>query len=187
MKSNKPTILTILDGWGVGPRDKTNAIWLAKTPAFDALTKKYPYTQLTATGHDVGLENHQTSGSETGHMNIGAGRIIDQDSRKISESINSGTFFHNPAFLGAISHVKKNKSNLHLMGLLGNEDSPHMNPYHLEARLLLAKKNNIKKVYIHFFTDGRDSYPKSALEHLASWEKTIKKIGVGEIASLIGR
>ena len=95
---------------------------------------------MDATGADVGLDNHQTSGSETGHMNIGAGRIVEQDSRKISESINTGTFFHNAAFLGAISHVKKNKSNLHLMGLLGNEDSPHMNPYHLEALLLACQK-----------------------------------------------
>ena len=187
MKKNKPTILAILDGWGIGAKDDTNAIWLAKTPVFDYLSEKYPCTQLGATGKDVGLDNRQTSGSETGHMNIGAGRIAIQDSRKISESINTGTFFHNAAFLGAISHVKKNKSNLHLMGLLGNEDSPHMNPYHLEALLLLAKQNNIKNVYIHFFTDGRDSYPKSALEHLASWEKRMEHIGVGKIASLVGR
>ncbi|MDD5490115.1 MAG: 2,3-bisphosphoglycerate-independent phosphoglycerate mutase, partial [Candidatus Moranbacteria bacterium] len=109
------------------------------------------------------------------------------DSRKISESINTGTFFHNAAFLGAISHVKKNKSNLHLMGLLGNEDSPHMNPYHLEALLLIAKKNGIKNVHIHFFTDGRDSFPKSALRHLAGWKKRMKNIGIGHIASLVGR
>jgi 2,3-bisphosphoglycerate-independent phosphoglycerate mutase len=186
-KKAKPTILAILDGWGIGPKDDTNAIYLAKTPVFDDLVKKYPNTQLGATGADVGLDNHQTSGSETGHMNIGAGRIVEQDSRKISESINTGTFFHNAAFLGAISHVKKNKSNLHLVGLLGNADSPHMNPYHLEALLLLAKRNNVKKVYIHFFTDGRDSYPKSALDHLAGWEKRMKQIGVGKIASLVGR
>lgn len=107
MKKTKPTILAILDGWGIGAKDDTNAIWLAKTPVFDYLAKKYPYTQLGATGKDVGLDNRQTSGSETGHMNIGAGRIAIQDSRKISESINTGTFFHNAAFLGAISHVKK--------------------------------------------------------------------------------
>ena len=187
MKKTKPTILAILDGWGIGAKDDTNAIWLAKTPVFDCLSEKYPHTQLNATGTAVGLDNHQTSGSETGHMNIGAGRIAIQDSRKISESINAGTFFHNAAFLGAISHVKKNKSSLHLMGLLGNEDSPHMNPYHLEALLLLAKKNSIKNVFIHFFTDGRDSYPKSALEHLAGWEKRMKRIGVGKVASLVGR
>jgi len=186
-KKPKPTILAILDGWGVGPKDDTNAIWLAKTPVFDALAEKYPYTQLNATGTAVGLDDRQTSGSETGHMNIGAGRIIEQDSRKISESINTGTFFHNAAFLGAISHVKKHKSNLHLMGLLGNEDSPHMNPYHLEALLLLAKRNGLKNVFIHFFTDGRDSYPKSALEHLAGWQKRMKRIGVGRVASLVGR
>ena len=120
MKKTKPTILAILDGWGIGAKDDTNAIWLAKTPVFDALAEKYPYAQLNATGAAVGLDNHQTSGSETGHMNIGAGRITIQDSRKISESINTGTFFHNAAFLGAISHVKKNKSNLHLVEKIEN-------------------------------------------------------------------
>ena len=183
----KPTILAILDGWGIGPADKTNAIWRAKTPAFDYLSKKYPFIQLGATGTDVGLDNHQTSGSETGHMNIGAGRVVEQDSRKISESINTGTFFHNSAFLGAVSHVKKNKSDLHLMGLLGNEYSPHMNPYHLEALLLLAKRHNIANTYIHFFTDGRDSYPDSAIEQLKEWKKRIYDIGVGRITTVVGR
>ncbi len=187
MKKFKPTILAILDGWGIGPKNKTNAIWLAKTPAFDYLSKKYPFVQLGASGKDVGLDNNQTSGSETGHMNIGAGRVAKQDSRRISESINTGTFFHNSAFLGAISHVKKNKSNLHLMGLLGNEDSPHMNPYHLEALLLLAKRNNLANVFIHFFTDGRDSYPNSAIDHMKEWKKRLYDIGTGKIVSLVGR
>jgi len=187
MKKTEPTILAILDGWGMGPKDDTNAIWLAKTPVFDSLVEKFPYTQLGATGKDVGLEKYQTSGSETGHINIGAGRITIQDSRKISESINTGTFFHNAAFLGAISHVKKNQSNLHLMGLLGNEDSPHMNPYHLESLLLCAKQNEIKNVFVHFFADGRDSFPKSTPSYLADWEKRMKQIGVGKIASLVGR
>jgi 2,3-bisphosphoglycerate-independent phosphoglycerate mutase len=184
---NNIITLAILDGWGIGPKNKTNAIWLARTPAFDYLSKKYPFAQLGATGTDVGLDNHQTSGSETGHMNIGAGRIVMQDSRIISESINNGIFFHNPAFLGAISHIKKYKSDLHLMGLLGNEDSPHVNPLHLESLLLLARKNNIKNVFIHFFTDGRDSFPFSAKDHLKSWKKRIDLIGIGRIATLIGR
>ncbi|MFA5871217.1 MAG: 2,3-bisphosphoglycerate-independent phosphoglycerate mutase [Parcubacteria group bacterium] len=183
----RPTILAILDGWGIGPRDKTNAIHLAKTPTFDMLCKKYPSCQLAAYGNAVGLDSHQVSGSETGHMNIGAGRIIKQDSRIISECISTGTFFHNSAFLGAISHVKKYNSDLHLMGLLGNMDSPHMNPYHLEALLLLAKRNDVKNVYIHFFTDGRDSYPKSAVSHIAEWESRLKRIGVGTVATLVGR
>jgi 2,3-bisphosphoglycerate-independent phosphoglycerate mutase len=187
MKSNNPTILAILDGWGIGPKNKTNAIWLAKTPVFDHLSKKYPFAALAAHGNAVGLDSHQVSGSETGHINIGAGRIVEQDSRKISESINSGTFFHNAAFLGAISHCKKNKSDLHLMGLLGNMDSPHMNPYHLEALLILAKKHNVKNVFIHFFTDGRDSYPKSAIDQIKEWKKRIYDIGAGKIATLVGR
>jgi 2,3-bisphosphoglycerate-independent phosphoglycerate mutase len=187
MQKNKSTILAILDGWGIGPRNKTNAIWLAKTPVFDALSKKYSFTTLAAHGNAVGLDSHQVSGSETGHMNIGAGRIVEQDSRKISESINSGTFFHNPAFLGAINHVKKNNSSLHLMGLLGNMNSPHINPYHLEVLLILAKKNGTKNVFIHFFTDGRDSYPESAIEHLKEWKKKLYDIGIGKIATLVGR
>ncbi|MDI6778053.1 MAG: 2,3-bisphosphoglycerate-independent phosphoglycerate mutase [Patescibacteria group bacterium] len=183
----KPTILAILDGWGIGLKNKNNAIWVAKTPAFDYLAKRYPFSQLGATGMDVGLDNHQTSGSETGHMNIGAGRIAIQDSRIISESINTGTFFHNSAFLGAINHVKKNNSDLHLMGLLGNIDSPHMNPYHLEGLLILAKRSKVENVYIHFFTDGRDSYPNSAIDHVREWKKRIYDVGAGKIASLIGR
>jgi 2,3-bisphosphoglycerate-independent phosphoglycerate mutase len=187
MKKKDTTILAILDGWGVGPQDDTNAIYLSKTPAFSYLQEKYPYAELKATGCDVGLDNNQTSGSETGHMNIGAGRIVKQDSRIISEAINDGSFFHNPAFLGAMAHVKKNNSDLHLMGLLGNEDSPHMNPYHLEALLILAKQNNIKNVYLHFFTDGRDSFPQSGPKHIRDWERISKRIGVGKIATLIGR
>ncbi len=187
MNNKKISILVILDGWGIGPKDDTNAIHLAKTPTFDFLTKEYPYCELAAHGNAVGLDSHQVSGSETGHMNIGAGRIVEQDSRIISESINNGSFFRNPVLKGAVKHVKKYNSNLHLMGLLGNEDSPHMRPYHLRALLLLTKENGVKNVFIHFFTDGRDSYSKSAPEHLKAWEKITKSVGIGKIATVIGR
>ncbi len=187
MKKRKPIVLAILDGWGIGANDDTNAIHLAKTPAYDFLRGIYPWTALGAAGSDVGLDNNQASGSETGHLNIGAGRIVKQDSRTISESINTGEFFRNPALLDAVRHVKKNKSHLHLMGLLGNMDSPHMNPYHLEALLVLAKGSRIKNVYIHFFTDGRDAHPKKGLEQIEKWKRRIKHKGVGEIATLVGR
>ncbi len=188
-KENAPLVLAILDGWGVGPKDKEiNAIAAAKTPFFDSAAKDYPYTQLSASGRDVGLEENQMSGSETGHMNIGAGRIVEQDVREILESIDSGTFFQNPVFLGAINHVKKHDSKIHLMGLLGNDDSPHSHPDIFLALLILAEKSGLgEKIFFHFFTDGRDSYPQSALDHWKEWNKEISQVGAGKIASVAGR
>lgn len=188
MTSKKtPTILVILDGWGVAPPSRANAITLAKKPIFDELYEKYPSTILGATGGDVGLEDHKMSGSEAGHMNIGAGRTIAQDSLFITESIKGGSFFFNQAILGSIAHVKKFKSNLHVAGLMGNSDSPHSDPEHFRAILKMAKKNGIKEVYCHFFTDGRDSYPKSALDHLKAYRKIMRKEGLGKIATIGGR
>lgn len=182
-----PTLLVILDGWGVAPPSRANAISLAKKPVLDWLYKNYPSTTLGATGGDVGLEDNKMSGSEAGHMNIGAGRTVAQDSLFITESIKGGSFFFNQVFLDAIAHVKKNKSKLHVMGLMGNSDSPHSDPEHFRAILKLAKKNGIQEVFCHFFTDGRDSYPKSALEHLANFRKIMKKEGLGKIATIGGR
>ena len=107
-KQKTPLVLTILDGWGIGPKQKeVNAIFTAKTPFFDYCTKNYPYTQLGATGRDVGLEEDQMSGSESGHLNIGAGRIVTQDVRVILEAIDTGRFFQNPVLLGTINNLKK--------------------------------------------------------------------------------
>ena len=183
----KPTILIILDGFGVAPPARGNAITLAKTPNLDRLFDLYPSTTLGATGKDVGLEDNKMSGSEAGHMNIGAGRIVKQDSAYISDSIKDGTFFMNPALVGAVRHVKKNKSQLHVMGLMGDYDSPHSDPDHFRAILKLAKKNGLSEVYCHLFTDGRDSYPRSALAHLKYHQKIIKEEGIGKIATLSGR
>jgi len=185
MKS--PTILVILDGWGIAPASKGNAITLAKKPTLDRLSGIYPSTTLCATGVCVGLEDHKMSGSEAGHMNIGAGRIIAQDSSIISESIQDKSFFLNPALIGAIHHAQKSNSNLHVMGLMGNSDSPHSDPEHFRAVLELAKKHDIKEVYCHLFTDGRDSYPKSALEHLKYYKQIIAEESIGKIATLSGR
>ncbi|HEX7586357.1 MAG TPA: 2,3-bisphosphoglycerate-independent phosphoglycerate mutase, partial [Patescibacteria group bacterium] len=187
MKSKQPTVLVILDGWGIAPPSKGNAITLAKTPTLDRLYELYPSTTLEATGQNVGLEDHKMSGSETGHMNIGAGRIILQDSFYITESIKDGSFFVNPALVGAVNHVKKFGGNFHVMGLMGNSDSPHSDPEHFKAILKLAKNNGIKEVYCHLFTDGRDSYPKSALDHLKHFKEIMAKIGIGKIATLSGR
>lgn len=188
-KQKQPLVLTILDGWGIGPKQKdVNAIFAAKTPFFDYCTKNYPHTQLGATGRDVGLGENQMSGSESGHLNIGAGRVVTQDVRIILEAIDNGSFFQNPVFLGTINNVKKYHSNLHLVGLMGNKDSPHSHPDIVLALLILLKKHGFKgRVFLHLFTDGRDSFPKSALEHWANWKKMIEQTDVAKVASVSGR
>jgi 2,3-bisphosphoglycerate-independent phosphoglycerate mutase len=182
-----PTILVILDGYGIALPSKGNAITMAKKPTIDRLFATYPSTTLCATGTCVGLEDRRMSGSEAGHMNIGAGRIVPQDSKYISDSIKDGSFFMNPAIMGAIRHIKKTKGKFHLVGLMGNADSPHSNPDHFRAILKMAKKNNVAEVYCHLFTDGRDSYPKSAQEYLKNFRKIMTEEGIGKIATLSGR
>lgn len=187
MSNKKTTALIILDGWGIAPPSTFNAITLAKKPNWEKLLAEYPSTELGATGKDVGLEDNKMSGSEAGHMNIGAGRIVPQDSFYISESIKDGSFLRNPAILEAIEHAKNNQSQFHLMGLMGDFDSPHSDPDHFRAILKLAKANGIKEAYCHLFTDGRDSYPRSALIHLKNFKKIMLEEGIGKIATLGGR
>lgn len=182
-----PTVLIILDGWGIAPPSEGNAIYLAKTPFLDEIFKKYPFTTLEATGKNVGLDDNQMSGSEAGHMNIGAGRVVAQDSHFISESIKNKSFFENPILIGAVRHTKINKGNFHIMGLMSDVDSPHSNPEHFRALLQLAKRNGIEEVYCHLFTDGRDSYPKSALDQLKNFQEIIRQEGIGKIATISGR
>ncbi len=182
-----PTVLVILDGYGVAPAGPGNAIALAKKPNIDRLFEIYPSTTLGATGEDVGLEDHKMSGSEAGHMNIGAGRIIIQDSKIISDTIRDGSFFTNPAMVGAIVHAKKFGGKLHVMGLMGDSDSPHSDPEHLRAILKLAKQGDVSEVFCHLFTDGRDSYPRSASEHLKHFRKIMEEEGIGKIATMSGR
>jgi len=187
MEQKSPTVLVILDGYGIAPPSRGNAITLAKKPTIDRLFEVYPSTTLCATGTCVGLEDHKMSGSEAGHMNIGAGRVIDQDSKYISDSIKDGSFFINPVMIGAVYHVKKTKGNFHVMGLMGTTDSPHSSPEHFRAILKLAKQNSVPEVFCHLFTDGRDSYPKSALTHLQYFQKIMLEEGIGRIATLSGR
>ncbi|MBU2028926.1 2,3-bisphosphoglycerate-independent phosphoglycerate mutase [Patescibacteria group bacterium] len=186
-EKKKTTVLIILDGWGIAPASAYNAITLAQTPNWNRLREIYPATELGATGQDVGLEDNKMSGSEAGHMNIGAGRIVPQDSFYISESIKDGSFSRNPAILGAIEHAKKNRSRLHLMGLMGDCDSPHSDPEHFQAILKLAKEHNLPEVFCHFFTDGRDSYPKSAYKHLKNFKNIMTEEGIGKVATISGR
>lgn len=175
----------ILDGWGIAPASRGNAATLAKPKFIESLYKKYPHTLLCASGKCVGLPPHQDGNSEAGHMNIGAGRVIEQDDVRISKDINTGNFFKNEVLLKVIKHVKKYKSSVHLMGLLTETQSAHADPDHLWALLSFLRGNDIKKVFLHLFTDGRDSPQYAAIiliEKLLSILKSNEKV-----ASISGR
>ncbi len=186
-KDPKPLVLVILDGWGINKNKEGNAVALAKTPVFDDLWSRYPHSELKASGSAVGLPKKQSGNSEAGHMNIGAGREIKQDAVVVNESIADRTFFKNPAFIQTIRSVKKNKSRLHLMGLLTGTQSAHANQSHLYSFLSLAKKEGLNEVYLHLFTDGRDSTPTAGLHYLKDLLKEIKRLGLGRIATITGR
>ncbi|MFA5070237.1 MAG: 2,3-bisphosphoglycerate-independent phosphoglycerate mutase [Patescibacteria group bacterium] len=184
-KEKSPVLLVILDGFGIAPASRGNAVTLAKTPFLTHLFQDYPNTQICASGRCAGLPTNQHGNSEAGHLNLGAGRIVDQDSVRISKSINEGTFFKNPAFVEAVEHVKKNHSRLHIMGLLSGDQSPHMQPDHLIALLTFCRLKKVKTVYLHLFTDGRDSPPYKALEFINRLKGAFKN---GEkIVTLCGR
>lgn len=182
----RPLVLIILDGWGIAPAGPGNAISQAQTPFWSKLLSTYPHTNLQAAGEAVGLPKHEVGNTETGHLNLGAGRIIYQDLPRINQAIADGSFFTNSAFLQAIAHAQQHNSNLHLMGLVGT-GGVHASTDHLFALLRLAKNQNFTRVYLHLFTDGRDSPPTSALSFIDRVIKTIAELGIGTIATIIGR
>lgn len=182
----KPVVLVILDGWGIGPNNAGNAIARAKTPNMDKYWLSYPHTQLAASGQAVGLPAGEDGNTETGHLNIGAGHIVYQDLPRINMSIADGGFYNNQAFLNAINHVKKNNSVMHLMGLIGS-GGVHSNIEHLYALLNLCKQQNLNEVYIHGFTDGRDSPPTSGINYVQQIIDRCKNLGIGKLATLVGR
>lgn len=181
----RPIVLAILDGWGIGPATKNNAITQARTPVIDSLWSSNPHALLAASGKAVGLPPGQAGNSEAGHLNIGAGRIIEQDAVLISHKINDGSFFTNKAFLGAVEHVRKYKSNIHLVGLLTSDQSAHAYPEHVHALLHFFSGHNVNNVFLHLITDGRDSSPHSAMDSLEDLQKHF--IGKEQIASVSGR
>lgn len=186
--THKPTnLLIILDGWGVAPKSAGNAVALAHKPYFDSLVAKFPYTELNATGLAVGLGENERSGSEAGHFNIGAGRIVKQDSQIITEEIESGAFFRNQRLVSTVAHAVKNHADFHLMGLLSDADSPHSDPEHLYALMDLAKAGGVREIYLHLFTDGRDAYEKGSEVFLRALRHKIQALGMGKIATLGGR
>ncbi len=181
-----PVMLIVLDGWGIGKEYEGNAVYLANTPNFDRLMENFPNTQLKASGLAVGLPEGQMGNSEVGHLNIGAGRIVYQELTKISKSIEDGAFFEKEEFLKAIENAKKNNSKLHLMGLV-SDGGVHSHNTHLYALLELCAKENFKDVYIHAFLDGRDVPPTIGKQHITELQQKIEEIGVGKIATVIGR
>ena len=154
--SKKPTVLMILDGYGLNSRKDGNAVALAKTPVMDQLMKEYPFVEGNASGMAVGLPEGQMGNSEVGHLNMGAGRIVYQELTRITKSIQDGDFFTNEELLAAVENCKKNGAALHLMGLL-SDGGVHSHNTHLYALLELAKKNGLEKVFVHCFLDGRDT------------------------------
>lgn len=182
----KPVVLIILDGWGLAPPGPGNATTLAKTPNFSSFWSVYPKTQLLASGEAVGLPPGEMGNSETGHLNLGAGRIVYQDLPRINMAIADGSFFKISAFLEAIEHARKLNSNLHFLGLVG-QGGVHSSTDHLFALLRFCREQKFSNVYLHLFTDGRDSPPTSALTFIAQTEAKIKELGIGKIATIIGR
>ncbi|SHK43654.1 2,3-bisphosphoglycerate-independent phosphoglycerate mutase [Paramaledivibacter caminithermalis] len=182
----KPTVLVILDGFGINDKTYGNAVKEANTPNLDSYFEKYPNVNIEASGLKVGLPEGQMGNSEVGHLNIGAGRIVYQDFTRITKSIEDGDFFENPVFIEAMDSAIKHNSALHLWGLL-SDGGVHSHNTHLYALLKLAKSKGLSKIYIHCFLDGRDVPPSSAIEYINELEEKIKEIGVGKIATISGR
>ena len=184
--SKKPTVLMILDGYGLNDKEKGNAVAEGKTPVMDKLMTEYPFVKGYASGMAVGLPDGQMGNSEVGHLNMGAGRIVYQDLTKITKAIQDGDFFENKALLAACENVKSNDSALHLMGLM-SDGGVHSHIEHVFGLLELAKKQGIEKVYVHCFLDGRDTPPASGKEYVEQLEAKMKELGVGAVASVSGR
>lgn len=183
---SRPTVLLVLDGWGIAPETRGNAIALAATPAIDRLVATYPTMAVQAAGEAVGLPWGEVGNSEVGHLNIGAGKIIYQDLPRINKAISDGTFFSNKAFLQAVAHVRSQKSRLHLVGLVSS-GGIHSFHEHLYALLEFAAQQQVANVAVHAFLDGRDTPYNSGKTFLTKLEKELKKRGGGAIASLAGR
>jgi len=186
MDRTNPLVLVILDGWGLTPNQEGNAILAVPTPNFDQLLSYFPHTSLHASGEEVGLPWGEMGNSEVGHLNLGTGRIIMQDLPRIDKSIEDKTFFTNGELLTAYRQVAQKKTNLHLVGLT-SAGGVHSHINHLFALLDLAARQKINQVFIHMITDGRDTPPKVALNDLAGLEQKCRQLGVGKVASVMGR
>lgn len=184
--SKKPTVLMILDGYGLNPKKEGNAVAIAKTPVMDKLMAECPYVEGQASGMAVGLPDGQMGNSEVGHLNMGAGRIVYQELTRITKEIEDGTFFENEELVKAMENVKKNNSALHLFGLL-SDGGVHSHNTHIYGAIEMAKRFGIENVYLHAFLDGRDTPPASAADYMQQMVDKMAEIGVGEVATISGR
>lgn len=184
--AKKPTVLLILDGYGLNEKTEGNAVALAKTPVMDRLMKEYPFVKGYASGMAVGLPDGQMGNSEVGHLNMGAGRIVYQELTRITKEIQDGDFFKNEALMKAVDNCKANNSAFHVFGLL-SDGGVHSHNTHLYGLLELAKREGLDKVYVHCFLDGRDTPPQSAKGFVEDLQAEMDRIGVGKIATVSGR
>ena len=183
--NSKKVVLLILDGWGYGKKDKSDAVYIANTPFFDSLIKKYPHSKLAASGEAVGLPAGQMGNSEVGHMNLGAGRVVYQELGRINKAIADGTLQQNETLVNAFKYAKEHKKSVHFIGLL-SDGGVHAHINHLKALCDAANEKGLKDVFIHAFLDGRDTDPNSGLGFIKSLNEHLKT-STGKIASLIGR
>ena len=181
----KPLVLMILDGFGIAEKEG-NAIVAANTPQLDKILKENPVTKIGASGMDVGLPDGQMGNSEVGHTNIGAGRIVYQELTRITKSAQDGEMDKNPALVKAMESAKANGKALHFMGLL-SDGGVHSHNTHLYALLEMAKRMGLEKVFVHCFLDGRDVPPSSGKDYVAQLLKKLEEIGVGKVATVMGR
>ncbi|WP_313579524.1 2,3-bisphosphoglycerate-independent phosphoglycerate mutase [Lacrimispora sp.] len=184
--SRKPIVLMILDGYGLNDNCDHNAVCEGKTPIMDQLMSQYPFVKGNASGLAVGLPDGQMGNSEVGHLNMGAGRIVYQELTRITKSIEDGDFFEVAEFLQAVENCKKSGSALHMWGLV-SDGGVHSHNTHIYGLLELAKRNGLDKVYVHCFLDGRDTPPASGKSFVEALEAKMKEIGVGKVASVMGR
>jgi 2,3-bisphosphoglycerate-independent phosphoglycerate mutase len=183
---NIPIMLAILDGWGVGPERKGNAVFEADTPFLDSLMKAYPNTTLLCSGKAVGLPEGIMGNSEVGHLNIGAGRIVYQDLLRIDMSIKSGEFYDNPALSAVMSKVREKDATLHLIGLV-SDGGVHSQLTHLTTLIEMAGRKGLKKIDVHAILDGRDTPPDSGIRYVTQLKEFTDATGIGNIATICGR
>ena len=185
-KLSKPFLLLVLDGFGCRQETESNAIAMANTPVWDELLKTCPHTTLDCSGGVVGLPGDQMGNSEVGHLHLGAGRLLQQDFTRINSAIEDGSFFSNAVFCEAMDQAKKNDKALHIMGLL-SPGGVHTHEHQIHAIIEMAQRQGLEKIYLHAFLDGRDTPPKSAAASIEAMEAKLSELGVGRIASIVGR
>ncbi len=181
-----PTVLMVLDGWGVSSGDSKDAIASARTPVMDTLAQRFPTSTMGASGEEVGLPDGQIGNSEVGHLNLGAGRIVYQDFTRINEAIRSGTFQKNPVFLEAFKRIRSASGNLHVMGLM-SDGGVHSHIDQIKALVSLASQNDVERIFVHAFMDGRDTPPNSGIKYIREMESCLTSLGNAEIATVSGR